>query len=38
MGTPGGVGATTATWLQPGDVVEGTIERLGTITNTVTRQ
>jgi 2-keto-4-pentenoate hydratase/2-oxohepta-3-ene-1,7-dioic acid hydratase in catechol pathway len=35
MGTPGGVGATTATYLKPGDVVEGTIEKLGTITNTV---
>jgi 2-keto-4-pentenoate hydratase/2-oxohepta-3-ene-1,7-dioic acid hydratase in catechol pathway len=35
MGTPGGVGATTATYLQPGDVVESSIERLGTMTNTV---
>jgi len=37
MGTPGGVGDTTQTYLQPGDVVEATIERLGAITNTVTR-
>ncbi|HWV22930.1 MAG TPA: fumarylacetoacetate hydrolase family protein [Thermomicrobiales bacterium] len=36
MGTPGGVGDTTATYLKHGDVVEGTIEKLGTITNTVT--
>jgi 2-keto-4-pentenoate hydratase/2-oxohepta-3-ene-1,7-dioic acid hydratase in catechol pathway len=37
MGTPGGVGATTATYLQPGDVVETGIEKLGVMTNTVTR-
>jgi 2-keto-4-pentenoate hydratase/2-oxohepta-3-ene-1,7-dioic acid hydratase in catechol pathway len=37
MGTPGGVGATTATYLQPGDVVVGAIEKLGTITNVVER-
>lgn len=37
MGTPGGVGATTNTYLQPGDVVEATIEQLGGITNTVER-
>lgn len=37
MGTPGGVGATTATYLQPGDVVETSIERLGTMTNTVSK-
>ncbi len=35
MGTPGGVGETTQTYLRSGDVVEGTIERLGTITNIV---
>lgn len=35
MGTPGGVGETTQTYLRPGDVVEGAIERLGTITNAV---
>lgn len=35
MGTPGGVGATTATYLKPGDTVVGAIERLGTITNVV---
>jgi len=37
MGTPGGVGATTATYLQPGDVVETSIEKLGSMTNTVTK-
>jgi 2-keto-4-pentenoate hydratase/2-oxohepta-3-ene-1,7-dioic acid hydratase in catechol pathway len=37
MGTPGGVGATTATYLQPGDVVETSIEKLGTMTNIVAR-
>ncbi len=37
MGTPGGVGATTNTYLQPGDVVKTSIEQLGTMTNTVTR-
>lgn len=37
MGTPGGVGATTSTYLQPGDVVETSIEKLGTMTNTVTK-
>ena len=37
MGTPGGVGATTATYLQPGDVVDTRIEKLGTMTNTVSR-
>lgn len=35
MGTPGGVGVTTDTYLQPGDIVEGTIDRLGTIRNEV---
>lgn len=35
MGTPGGVGETTRTYLQPGDKVVGEIERLGTITNLV---
>ncbi len=35
MGTPGGVGETTQTYLQPGDTVEGEIERLGTIVNPV---
>jgi len=35
MGTPGGVGETTRTYLQPGDTVVGEIERLGTITNPV---
>lgn len=38
MGTPGGVGYATSTWLQPGDVVETAIEKLGGMTNTVTRQ
>jgi 2-keto-4-pentenoate hydratase/2-oxohepta-3-ene-1,7-dioic acid hydratase in catechol pathway len=37
MGTPGGVGDTTQTYLQPGDIVEATIEKLGTLTNTVTK-
>ncbi|MGI8485590.1 MAG: fumarylacetoacetate hydrolase family protein [Thermomicrobiales bacterium] len=35
MGTPGGVGETTKTYLQPGDTVVGEIERLGIITNSV---
>jgi 2-keto-4-pentenoate hydratase/2-oxohepta-3-ene-1,7-dioic acid hydratase in catechol pathway len=35
MGTPGGVGETTQTYLQPGDVVEGEIEQLGKIVNPV---
>lgn len=35
MGTPGGVGATTATYLKSGDVVVAEIEKLGTLTNTV---
>lgn len=37
MGTPGGVGETTATYLQPGDVVETHIEKLGTMSNMVIR-
>jgi 2-keto-4-pentenoate hydratase/2-oxohepta-3-ene-1,7-dioic acid hydratase in catechol pathway len=37
MGTPGGVGAATETYLKPGDVVETTIERLGSMTNPVAR-
>jgi 2-keto-4-pentenoate hydratase/2-oxohepta-3-ene-1,7-dioic acid hydratase in catechol pathway len=35
MGTPGGVGATTETYLKTGDVVTGEIEQLGTIENVV---
>jgi 2-keto-4-pentenoate hydratase/2-oxohepta-3-ene-1,7-dioic acid hydratase in catechol pathway len=35
MGTPGGVGDTTGNYLQPGDVVEAEIERLGTLSNPV---
>ncbi|MGH2602426.1 MAG: fumarylacetoacetate hydrolase family protein [Dehalococcoidia bacterium] len=35
MGTPGGVGATTETFLKPGDVVEAEIERLGKLVNVV---
>jgi 2-keto-4-pentenoate hydratase/2-oxohepta-3-ene-1,7-dioic acid hydratase in catechol pathway len=35
MGTPGGVGETTATYLKPGDLVEAEIERLGTLVNPV---
>lgn len=37
MGTPGGVGDTTQTYLQPGDVVEAEIERLGKLVNRVSR-
>jgi 2-keto-4-pentenoate hydratase/2-oxohepta-3-ene-1,7-dioic acid hydratase in catechol pathway len=37
MGTPGGVGETTQTYLQPGDQVEATIEGLGTSINPVHR-
>ena len=37
MGTPGGVGETTQTYLQPGDEVEATIESLGTSLNPVQR-
>ena len=35
MGTPGGVGATTETYLKPGDVVDAEIEQLGKMTNVV---
>ena len=35
MGTPGGVGATTSTYLQPGDEVVAEIEKLGRLVNTV---
>ncbi|MBX3072069.1 MAG: fumarylacetoacetate hydrolase family protein [Thermomicrobiales bacterium] len=35
MGTPGGVGATTATYLKAGDVVVAEIDKLGTLTNPV---
>ncbi len=34
-GTPAGVGATTGTFLKPGDMVTGWIERIGTVTNPV---
>jgi 2-keto-4-pentenoate hydratase/2-oxohepta-3-ene-1,7-dioic acid hydratase in catechol pathway len=34
-GTPSGVGESTGTYLRPGDVVEGEIERLGTLVNRV---
>ena len=34
-GTPAGVGLETGRYLQPGDVVEATIEHIGTIRNTV---
>lgn len=37
MGTPGGVGDTTNTYLQPGDQIEATIEQLGALHNVVTR-
>jgi 2-keto-4-pentenoate hydratase/2-oxohepta-3-ene-1,7-dioic acid hydratase in catechol pathway len=33
-GTPAGVGATTRTFLKPGDVITSTIEGIGTMTNT----
>lgn len=32
-GTPSGVGATTQTWLKPGDVITTSIEGIGTMTN-----
>lgn len=35
MGTPGGVGHTTMTFLKPGDVVVAEIEKLGKLENTV---
>jgi 2-keto-4-pentenoate hydratase/2-oxohepta-3-ene-1,7-dioic acid hydratase in catechol pathway len=35
MGTPGGVGATTETYLKSGDVVEAEIEQLGLLRNVV---
>lgn len=35
MGTPGGVGVTTQTFLQSGDLVEAEIEKLGRLVNTV---
>ena len=35
MGTPGGVGHTTNTFLQPGDVVVAEIEKLGRLENVV---
>lgn len=35
MGTPGGVGATTETYLKSGDTVVAEIEKLGTLTNPV---
>lgn len=34
-GTPAGVGAGQGRFLKPGDVIEGTIEKLGTLTNPV---
>lgn len=35
MGTPGGVGDTTATYLKHGDLVEATIDQLGSLVNRV---
>lgn len=35
MGTPGGVGVTTQTFLRSGDLVEAEIEKLGQLVNTV---
>jgi 2-keto-4-pentenoate hydratase/2-oxohepta-3-ene-1,7-dioic acid hydratase in catechol pathway len=34
-GTPAGVGSSTGTFLKPGDVVSGWIEKIGTVTNSV---
>jgi 2-keto-4-pentenoate hydratase/2-oxohepta-3-ene-1,7-dioic acid hydratase in catechol pathway len=34
-GTPAGVGSSTGTFLKPGDVLRGTIERIGTLTTPV---
>jgi 2-keto-4-pentenoate hydratase/2-oxohepta-3-ene-1,7-dioic acid hydratase in catechol pathway len=34
-GTPEGVAMATKKWLAPGDVVECTIEKIGTLTNTI---
>jgi 2-keto-4-pentenoate hydratase/2-oxohepta-3-ene-1,7-dioic acid hydratase in catechol pathway len=34
-GTPSGVGSTTGTYLAPGDVLRGEIDRLGTLINPV---
>lgn len=38
MGTPGGVGATTETYLKSGDEVEANIEKLGSMTNRVVKR
>jgi 2-keto-4-pentenoate hydratase/2-oxohepta-3-ene-1,7-dioic acid hydratase in catechol pathway len=35
MGTPGGVGAASATYLRSGDLVEASIDKLGTLVNRV---
>lgn len=35
MGTPGGVGDTTSTYLKHGDIVEATIDQLGSLTNRI---
>ncbi len=35
-GTPAGVGSTTGTFLQPGDLMEGTIEAIGSLVTPVT--
>ena len=37
-GTPSGVAMTTGRFLQPGDRIECTIEKLGTLTNTLGRR
>jgi 2-keto-4-pentenoate hydratase/2-oxohepta-3-ene-1,7-dioic acid hydratase in catechol pathway len=37
-GTPAGVAMATGKFLQPGDIIECTIEKLGTITNTLGRK
>jgi 2-keto-4-pentenoate hydratase/2-oxohepta-3-ene-1,7-dioic acid hydratase in catechol pathway len=37
-GTPAGVGAATGRFLKAGDVIECTIEKIGTLTNTLGRR
>ena len=34
-GTPAGVGSTTGTFLKPGDVMRGTVEKIGTLVTPV---
>jgi 2-keto-4-pentenoate hydratase/2-oxohepta-3-ene-1,7-dioic acid hydratase in catechol pathway len=37
-GTPAGVGSTTQTYLQPGDVVEAEIDKVGRLVNTIEKE